>query len=66
MGNFTKPPGLTFQTYNKLFGDNFVKFKNISFPGDFDKDLVHYSPSGMKKYFFRINPFGIFLQQKRL
>jgi hypothetical protein len=47
MGNFTKPPGLTFQTYNKLFGDNFVKFKNISFPGDFDKDLVHYSPSGM-------------------
>ena len=47
-GNFTKAPGLTFQTYNKnknsinrtlqkLFGDNFVKFKDISFPGDFDK-----------------------------
>ena len=54
MGNFTKPPGLTFQTYNKLFGDNFVKFKDISFPGDFDKDLVYVSPSGMKKYFFRI------------
>jgi hypothetical protein len=63
--NFTKTPGLTFQTYNKnknsinrtlqkLFCDNFVKFKDISFPGDFDKDLVHYSPSGMKKYFFRI------------
>jgi hypothetical protein len=63
--NFTKAPGLTFQTYNKnknsinrtlqkLFGDNFVKFKDISFPGDFDKDLVHFSPSGMKKYFFRI------------
>ena len=64
-GNFIKAPGLTFQTYNKnknsinrtlqkLFGDNFVKFKDISFPCDFDKDLVHYSPSGMKKYFFRI------------
>ena len=62
MGNFTKPPGLTFQTYNKLFGDNFVKFKDISFPGDFDKDLVHYSPSGMKKYFFRIR--RIFLEFK--
>jgi hypothetical protein len=43
---------LTFQTYSKnknsinrtlqkLFGDNFVKFKDISFPDDFDKDLVH-------------------------
>jgi lysophospholipase L1-like esterase len=64
-GNFTKAPGLTFQTYSKnknsinrtlqkLFGDNFVKFKDISFPGDFDKYLVHFSPSGMKKYFFRI------------
>jgi hypothetical protein len=64
-GNFTEAPGLTFQTYNKnkksinrtlqkLFGDNFVKFKDINFPGDFDKDLVHFSPSGMKKYFFRI------------
>jgi lysophospholipase L1-like esterase len=64
-GNFTKAPGLAFQTYNKnknsinrslqkLFGDNFVKFKDISFPGDFDKDLVYFSPSGMKKYFFRI------------
>ena len=48
VSNFTKAPGLTFQTYNKnknsinrtlqkLFGDNFVKFKDISFPGDFDK-----------------------------
>jgi lysophospholipase L1-like esterase len=64
-GNFTKAPGLTFQTYNKnknsinrtlqkLFGDNFVKFKYISFHGDFGKDLVHFSPSGMKKYFSRI------------
>ena len=64
-GNFTKAPGLTCQSYNKhknsinrtlqkLFGDNFVKFKDISFPGDFDKDLVHFSLSGMKKYFFRI------------
>ena len=64
-GNFTKASGLTFQTYSKnknsinrtlqkLFGDNFVKFKDISFPGDFDKDLVHFSPSGMKKYFLRI------------
>jgi hypothetical protein len=52
----------SFQTYNKLFGDNFVKFKDISFPGDFDKDLVHYSPSGMKKYFFRIR--RIFLEFK--
>jgi hypothetical protein len=63
--NFTKAPGLTFQTYvknknsinrtlQKLFGDKFVKFKDISFPGDFDKDLVHFSPSGMKKYCFRI------------
>ena len=61
-GNFTKAPGLTFQTYNKnknsinrtlqkLFGDNFVKFKDINFPGDFDKDVGHYSPSGMEKYF---------------
>ena len=44
--NFTKAPGLTFQTYiknknsinrtlQKLFGDKFVKFKDISFPGDF-------------------------------
>jgi hypothetical protein len=49
-GNFTKAPRLTFQTYNKnknsinrtlqkLFGDNFVKFKDISFADDFDKDL---------------------------
>ena len=64
-GNFTKASGLTFQTYSKnknsinrtlqkLFGDNFVKLKDISFPGDFDKDLVHFSPSGMKEYFFRI------------
>ena len=64
-GNFTKAPGLTFQAYiknknsinrtsQKLFGDKFVKFKDISFPGDFDTDLVHFSPSGMKKYFFRI------------
>ena len=64
-GNFTKASGLTFQTYSKnknsinrtlqkLFGDNFVKFKDISFPGDFDKDLVHFSPSGMKTHFFRI------------
>jgi hypothetical protein len=40
-GNFTKASGLTFQTYSKnknsinrtlqkLFGDNFVKFKDIS------------------------------------
>jgi hypothetical protein len=52
-GNFTKAPGLTFQTYSKnknsinrtlqkLFGDNFVKFKDISFPGDFDKILNVY------------------------
>jgi hypothetical protein len=41
------------------YGD-FVKFKDISFPGDFDKDLVHYSPSGMKKYVFRIR--RIFLE----
>ena len=51
--NFTKAPRLTFQTYNKnknpinralqkLFGDNFEKFKDISFPDDFDKDLVHF------------------------
>ena len=67
-GNFTKAPGLTFQTYNKnknsinrtlhkLFGDNFVKFKDISFPGDFDKDMVHFSPSGMKSTFFVLGGF---------
>ena len=53
-GNFTKASGLTFQAYSKnknsinrtlqkLLGDDFVKFKDISFPGDFDKDLVHWS-----------------------
>jgi hypothetical protein len=30
------------RTLQKLVGDNFVKFKDISFPGDFDKDLVHW------------------------
>ena len=50
------------RTLQKLFGDNFVKFKDISFPGDIDKDLVHYSPSGMKKYCFRIR--RIFLEFK--
>jgi hypothetical protein len=50
------------RTLHKLFGDNFVKFKDISFPGDFDKDLVHFSLSGMKKYFFRIR--SIFLGSK--
>jgi hypothetical protein len=34
-----------------------VKFKDIRFPGDFDKDLVHFSPSGMKKYFFVLGGF---------
>jgi hypothetical protein len=61
-GNFIKAPRLTFQTYKnsinstlqKLFGDSFVKYKNICFPGDFDKDWVHFSPFRMKKYFFRI------------
>jgi hypothetical protein len=45
-GNFIKAPRLTFQTYKnsinsrlqKLFDDSFVKYKDISFPGDFDKD----------------------------
>ena len=61
-GNFIKAPKLTFQTYKnslnstlqKLFGDSFVKYKDMSFPGDFDKDWVHFSPFRMKKYFFRI------------
>jgi lysophospholipase L1-like esterase len=68
MGSFNKAQRLTFQTYNKnknsinstlqkLFGDNLVKFKNISFPGDFDKDWVHFSPFGMKKYFFVLGGF---------
>jgi hypothetical protein len=45
-GNFIKAPRLTFQAYKnsinsrlqKLFDDSFVKYKDISFPGDFDKD----------------------------
>ena len=64
-GNFTKAPGLTYDIFKKqkntvnrslqkLFGDKFVKFKDISFPNDYDKDLVHFSDSGMKKYFYRI------------
>jgi hypothetical protein len=50
----TVPAKLYVRTLQKLFDDHFVKFKDISFPGDFDKDLVYFSPSGMKKYFFRI------------
>jgi hypothetical protein len=40
------------KTSGAFIGDNFVEFKDISFSGDFDKDLVHFSPSGTKKYFF--------------
>ena len=72
-GNFTKAPGLTYEVYvkqknsinrslQKLFGEKLVKFKDIRFPADNDQDLVHFSHSGMKKYFFRIR--RIFLSFK--
>ena len=64
-GSFIKSPGLTHDVYKKqrnsinrtlkkVHGDYFVQFTDIRFPQDFDNDLVHFSPSGLRKYFFRI------------
>lgn len=80
-GDFRKCPGLTKQVFDEQrrylngllmaqFGQNFVRFKDIHFPKDYDADLVHLGTSeklkrnsGMRKFQSRIR--RIFCSYKR-
>lgn len=76
-GCFKKSPGLTKESFEikrnainkklkKIFKDDFVTFKSVRYPGDYDDDLVHFGDGdgkkGLKKYFFAIR--GLFCSYK--
>ena len=42
---------------NKIFRKefrNFIVFRDIRFPSDYDIDLVHYNPKGKQKFFYNV------------
>lgn len=68
-GSFTKSPGLTKKafeaqrkkinkTLRKVFQKDFITFKDIKYPADYDNDLVHFGSKGcqrgMQKYFYSV------------
>ena len=76
-GNFSKSPGLTKPVFDEKrqvinrrlrlkLKKEFVTFKTIKYPTDYDADLVHFGErdekKGMRKYFFAVR--GILLSYK--